>query len=491
MKSKQFISALFALVVVSATGWFAWSSYYGSGSGSSIEEDVDGNESLSSQVVRDAQRVTLTDVKLRSAGIRTEPVKRGDLMLTRALPARFLYDDSRHVSLRTPTDGILESVLVKTGDRVDRDQPVAVLRSPSIGAARNRILASQTDLALAKRAYRWEADIHDGVAQLAKLIRAGESVEAIKKDLGGMTLGDFGGQLLTAYSKSKLASSLAGAIGDAADRGAVSGRLVQQRLSEQQQTESELAAVIEQSLFQTQQSLAKADAQVRESERALTIAQQTLGTLLGATANSTSGLDVSPNDPDVSRLTIKSPMSGTVELKAFSATERVKEQDELFVIADTTGLWIEADIRGRDWSSINVTEGDTVMVLTPSVNAPPQTATVYFLGRQVDPNSGAIPLVAQIDNTAGHFRPGLFARMEVPTQTIVDAIVVPESAVVDLDGQASVFVVDGDGFSPVAVELGSRTGERVEIRSGLSEGQAVVVAGAFALKSELLLEGEE
>ncbi|MEP2312287.1 efflux RND transporter periplasmic adaptor subunit, partial [Rhodopirellula bahusiensis] len=105
--------------------------------------------------------------------------------------------------------------------------------------------------------------------------------------------------------------------------------------------------------------------------------------------------------------------------------------------------------------------------------------------------SGAIPLVAKIDNSKGHFRPGLFARMAVPTETLHDVILVAGAAVVDLDGQTSVFVVSEDGFESVSVEVGSQSGGMVEIREGLTEGQSVVVSGAFALKSELLLEGEE
>ncbi|WP_286765429.1 MULTISPECIES: efflux RND transporter periplasmic adaptor subunit [Rhodopirellula] len=491
MKSKYWLSALVALLVVVAAAWNLKNRELGTNQvDASASDEVDREASPTSDV-DGAQRIRLSDRKIDVAGIRWEEVQRGTLVVTRTLPARFAYDDTRHVSLRTPTDGVLESILVKPGDSVDRGQPVAVLRSPSIGTARNQVLSEKAMLDLAQETYRWEADIHAGVSDLAKRIRAGEAIDVIKQSLKDKTIGEFGGQLLTMYSKSNLANQLSRSVGDLGDSGAISGRVIQERQSDRQQSEAALEAAIEQSLFQTRQSMNQAEARRNEAERRLRIAKQTLGTLLGTLADSMGGLDVSPNELDVSRLTIQSPLTGTIESKTFSASERVAAQDELFVIADASSLWVEADIRGRDWQSIHVSEGDVVMVSTPAMNMPPQPATVYTIGRQVDPASGAIPLVAKIDNSEGRFRPGLFARMAVPTETLHDVILLAGAAVVDLDGQTSVFVVSGDGFESVSVEVGSQSGGMVEIREGLTEGQLAVVSGAFALKSELLLEGEE
>lgn len=491
MKSKYWLSALVALLVVVAIAWNFSNRELDTSRGDSVASEGADREVSTSSEVDGTQRVRLSDRKIDIAGIRSEEVQRGTLVITRTLPARFAYDDTRHVSLRTPTDGVLESILVKTGDSVDRGQPVAVLRSPSIGTARNQILSEKANLELAQEAYRWEADIHAGVSDLAKRIRAGEAIDAIKQSLQDKTIGEFGGQLLTMYSKSNLANRLSRSVDDLGGSGAISGRVVQERQSDRQQREAMLEAAIEQSLFQTRQTMIQAEAKRNEAERRLRIAKQTIGTLLGTLADSMGGLDVSPNELDVSRLTIQSPLAGTIESKAFSASERVAAQDELFVIADTSSLWVEADIRGRDWESIHVGQGDEVMVSTPAMNMPPHPATVYTVGRQVDPASGAIPLVAKIDNSKGHFRPGLFARMAVPIETRHDVILVAESALMDLDGQTSVFVISEDGFEPVTVEVGAQGGGMVEIREGLIEGQSVVVSGAFALKSELLLEGEE
>jgi cobalt-zinc-cadmium efflux system membrane fusion protein len=59
------------------------------------------------------------------------------------------------------------------------------------------------------------------------------------------------------------------------------------------------------------------------------------------------------------------------------------------------------------------------------------------------------------------------------------------------ENSSFVFVADSAGsFHRVDVSIGIETPEWVEVSSGLKEGQKVVDQGAFALKSELLLERE-
>jgi Cu(I)/Ag(I) efflux system membrane fusion protein len=63
-------------------------------------------------------------------------------------------------------------------------------------------------------------------------------------------------------------------------------------------------------------------------------------------------------------------------------------------------------------------------------------------------------------------------------------ITVPRDAVVDTGVQQHVFVATGDRFEPRAVTLGVQLVNRVEIRSGLKEGEQIVAAGVFLLDSE-------
>lgn len=62
----------------------------------------------------------------------------------------------------------------------------------------------------------------------------------------------------------------------------------------------------------------------------------------------------------------------------------------------------------------------------------------------------------------------------------------PQAAVLLINGQPTLFVREGEGFEPRAVELGNTAGDHVMIKSGVKAGEVVVVAGAYALKARLL-----
>ena len=87
---------------------------------------------------------------------------------------------------------------------------------------------------------------------------------------------------------------------------------------------------------------------------------------------------------------------------------------------------------------------------------------------------------------AGGLTQGQAVRVRiVPSGSVAGGIVLPEEAIQQIEGKDSVFVAVKGGFRAVPVATGQRSGGRVEIVSGLKEGQTVVTRGAFALKSQL------
>jgi cobalt-zinc-cadmium efflux system membrane fusion protein len=80
----------------------------------------------------------------------------------------------------------------------------------------------------------------------------------------------------------------------------------------------------------------------------------------------------------------------------------------------------------------------------------------------------------------------MFAHASIDAGTPGEALLVPEEAVVLLQGQPTVYVEEGHGFEPRTVELGARYGGRVAIKSGVAAGDLVVTSGTYALKARAL-----
>lgn len=95
-----------------------------------------------------------------------------------------------------------------------------------------------------------------------------------------------------------------------------------------------------------------------------------------------------------------------------------------------------------------------------------------------------------LDNRDGRLRPGMTGDVTLSAGAGHDALTAPSEAVIRTGLRNLVIVSQGDGrFEPVEVTLGSAVGDRLEITSGVSEGQQVVASGQFLIDSEANLSG--
>ncbi|TWT75533.1 Nickel and cobalt resistance protein CnrB [Posidoniimonas polymericola] len=431
--------------------------------------------------------VSLHPDERAAAGIELASLHTERLHTTLTLPGRIAYDETQHVAIAAAAAGALQSVLVQPGDSVLPGQTLAVMRCPKAGLARTELMQLQTDAQLAARELDWREATAAGVQKLIYLVQSGEGAEQIETSLRSDRLGDHRAKLLAALNEKQLAEQLADS---SRGGGVLSGRELARRQSAARVAGASFLAEIEQAGFEATQDLDRARAAAEAAARRAQIAKQELATLLGLAGNADQEL-VPADEAELSVVKVVSPIAGVVERRNFSRSERVATGDELFIVANTDRLWVEADIRGGDWRRLHLEPGATVLVSTPATGGDRWEARVRYLGRQIDPDAGSAPLVAEFENTQPALRPGMFARVQVPTSEAAETLVAPDSAVVDVDGVPAVFVPDGDAFRLTPVKLGRRFDGRVELCSPLRAGDQVVSQGAFFLKSELLLAGEE
>jgi cobalt-zinc-cadmium efflux system membrane fusion protein len=149
-------------------------------------------------------------------------------------------------------------------------------------------------------------------------------------------------------------------------------------------------------------------------------------------------------------------------------------------------VWIVLNLYERDLAKIS--KGATVRITTESYPGEIFTGKVSYIGDVVNAESRTLPVRVEIANPKHRLKPGMFATAEVVTgASWSQVILIPSSAVQKLAGKTTVFVRAKDGsFAKREVELGRESGNGVEVKSGLKEGEEVVVVGAFTLKSELL-----
>ncbi|MCS7470909.1 efflux RND transporter periplasmic adaptor subunit [Stieleria sp. ICT_E10.1] len=437
----------------------------------------------------DPNTVILPEGKLTVARIETIPAQQQLVQHVHTVPGRLRYDQTRHVDVKAPMDGILSEILVTPGDPVASGQLIAVLRSPEIGQARAEILKRQKEREIARQVLTRETTLAKNLQRLSEMLDRDETVEVIEAAFADEALGSYRQAILSSYSKMKLADTLIAKIQPLVESGSVSGRTAREREGERQLAETAFRTARDQATFDAEQAKLQAEAGLSQADRQLNLAWQSLETLLGYKEDKRT-VNLS-NEEALSRLEVRAPFDGTVESRMFADNERVSRGDSLIVLANTDSLYVEASIRESDWSAVSLRPGTEIAVRVPALENQTFGATIHYVGREVQPDTNSVPLVARIENRDGLLRPGMFVRVTIPIGQARQALSVKPESVIQHDNQQFVFVdINGGAYRRVDVTTGDVSNDWVEITAGLSPQQRVVTEGAFLLKSELLLQGE-
>jgi Cu(I)/Ag(I) efflux system membrane fusion protein len=182
---------------------------------------------------------------------------------------------------------------------------------------------------------------------------------------------------------------------------------------------------------------------------------------------------------------ILSPADGFILARHITAGQHFDRSTEFYRIADLSQVWIVADVFGSDAQNIHA---GAVARITPPDQGGTFSARVTNVLPQVDPETRALKLRLEANNPGFALRPDMFVDVELPVSGSA-GLTVPQDAVIDSGQEQRVFVERSTGvFEPRRVQIGWRSGDRVEIVHGLAEGERVVVEGTFLVDSESRLK---
>lgn len=114
----------------------------------------------------------------------------------------------------------------------------------------------------------------------------------------------------------------------------------------------------------------------------------------------------------------------------------------------------------------------------------PHKGRFTFVDRQVDVGTGTIKVAALFPNPGNFLRPGQFARVRAETALRRNVALVPQRAVIDVQGKYEVAVVNSDNkIEMIPIKVGARSGDLWIVEEGLKAGQKVVVEGTQKVRS--------
>lgn len=400
--------------------------------------------------------IEVDEATAKRLGLRVALVRPQPLVLSIQATGQIEASPNRKVEVTTPISGTFTQLLAQPGDSVQVGQPVAILSSSEIAALRVESIQKRSEA---------EADFRQAEASLSL---AQQNVDRQRQIASA--------DLQQAQSQLAFAQERFNRDRDLLKVGAIPRRQVLD-------TETQLMAaksVVAKSASRLELLQAESDLKKAQSDLSLARSRIQLSDAgykarlkqLGASAN-TNGT-----------ITIKAPISGTVADREVTLGESGEAAGKLIMtILNDRSVLVAANVYEKDLEQIKVGQQVRVKVASRTF-----IGRISMIGSAVEGETRVVPVKAELDNSDGFLKPGMFAALELSTgRTTAPVLAIPSAAVVETNDQKTVvFVQNGSAYQLVEVSLGQTSGDWIEIKSGLFEGDRVVVQRATQLYAQSL-----
>lgn len=161
---------------------------------------------------------------------------------------------------------------------------------------------------------------------------------------------------------------------------------------------------------------------------------------------------------------------------------------EIMSVADLDKIWVLAEVFERQAAWVR--EGQQAMVEFDYLPGKIWHGTVDYVYPELGPKTRTLKVRLRFDNEARTLRPNMFARVTIRGDSIGEVVHVPREALIR-GGSVDRLVVSlgGGRFRAQPVDVGIESGDRVEIRNGVSAGDLIVTSGQFLIDSESNIAG--
>jgi RND family efflux transporter MFP subunit len=201
------------------------------------------------------------------------------------------------------------------------------------------------------------------------------------------------------------------------------------------------------------------------------------------------GADVDRSTPSTSEETaatrVPAPIDGVVTERLANVGLNVDPATKLFTVVDLSSVWIVADVYERDLQRVR--EGTSASVTTTAYPDRPFEGRVSFIDPQLNASTRTAKIRIEVANPRGELRAGMFADVAVASSGTAPVLSVPKDAIQSVGDRQFVYVgsaSDPTKFVERQIRRGRDLGDRVEVLTGLSSGDAVVSKGSFFVRAE-------
>jgi multidrug efflux pump subunit AcrA (membrane-fusion protein) len=182
---------------------------------------------------------------------------------------------------------------------------------------------------------------------------------------------------------------------------------------------------------------------------------------------------------------IRSPMDGVISDRPLNVGEMASAGSPLFTIVDISRVVARANVPAQQAASLRV--GQRAIISGPGGDL---TGKVTVVSPAVDPSTTTLQVWVEAPNASEKLKLGSTVHVSMNAGAIPDAVVVPVSALLSSDeGGEKVMIAGADGRAhEQKVDVGIRSGDNIQILSGVKPGDQVITQGALGLDDKAKIE---
>ncbi|MBU2493567.1 MAG: efflux RND transporter periplasmic adaptor subunit [Bacteroidetes bacterium] len=172
---------------------------------------------------------------------------------------------------------------------------------------------------------------------------------------------------------------------------------------------------------------------------------------------------------------ITAPFAGIVDAKYYEEGEMAVPGMPIVNLINASKIKIEAGVPERYVGQIYI--GRSAKVVIKSISSQPVYGKVIYVGSSVISENRTFPVELIIDNGNGKLKPELVADIFLETDRYENVVTVPDEVVSRTDNGYTVYVANNGIAESRIIEILNRSRDKIAVKSGLQEGEQLIVVG--------------
>ena len=184
---------------------------------------------------------------------------------------------------------------------------------------------------------------------------------------------------------------------------------------------------------------------------------------------------------ELSYTEIRAPIPGVVSARHIKVGNTIRPNDPTFTVTDLDPLVAYVHVPEKEFRKI--APGQTAEVVVDALGGDRFVGSISRISPTVDSQTGTFKARVEVEDGSRRLKPGMFARVNIVYERRQAALQLPRTAILDADGQQSVYVVDDGKAQQRVIRTGLANGGWIEVLDGLEGSERVVTVGQAGLKS--------